>query len=98
MGVTDPDLKFVVLHHTGVDEPHYDLMFEATPGDTLCTFRLNEWPIAESPTIQLATELEPHRREYLEYEGPVAGNRGEVRRMAAESARVPLTTGATRPS
>ncbi len=34
---------------------------------------------------QQVTPLPDHRREYLDYEGPVSGDRGHVRRVAAGS-------------
>src|SRR5262245_25099312 len=70
-------LRFVVLEHdwNGV---HYDLMLER---DGL----LKTWRLAAMPgeAEQEATELADHRLAYLEYEGPVSGGRGNVRRVAA---------------
>jgi hypothetical protein len=55
-------------------------MLETVPGGLLQTWRAPEWPI--TGTVRL-TPLAPHRREYLTYEGPVAGNRGgDVTRVA----------------
>ncbi|HEV8293051.1 MAG TPA: hypothetical protein VGP94_14045, partial [Tepidisphaeraceae bacterium] len=71
-------LKYVVLRHEGVDEPHFDLMFETRPGSDLATWRANEWPI--SPQTQF-TPLRPHRRAYLQYEGAISDNRGTVHRL-----------------
>jgi hypothetical protein len=69
--------RFVILEH---DHPllHWDLMLEA--GDALNTWRLAAPPGTQS--IQ-ATGLDDHRRIYLDYEGPVSGNRGNVRRWDA---------------
>lgn len=36
----------------------------------------------------MLTPLAEHRRAYLEYEGPVSGNRGAVRRVAGGSYKV----------
>jgi hypothetical protein len=72
-------LRYVVLHHIGYGEPHYDLMVEDAPGGLLRTWRLDRWPAAEDVKV---TSLPVHRRAYLTYEGPVSGNRGEVRRVA----------------
>jgi hypothetical protein len=77
-------LRYVILHHTGVADPHFDLMFETVPGGALATFRCPIWPIAEAAAI---TPLGDHRREYLEHEGPVSGGRGEVRRVAGGTYR-----------
>ena len=73
-------LRYVILHHTGYGEDHFDLMFEVSPTDPLLTLRSPVWPIVED--VQL-TPLDEHRREYLAYEGPVSGDRGEVKRVAA---------------
>lgn len=70
--------KFAVLHHTDVEEPHYDLMFETSATSELATFRLGKWPMFEG---QSATKLRPHRRAYLNFVGPVSGNRGRVDRV-----------------
>src|SRR5580765_1966878 len=68
-------LRYVILHHTGVPTPHYDLMFETDPGSPLATWRSPTWPITD-PT--LLERLADHRRDYLEYQGPLTNNRGEV--------------------
>jgi hypothetical protein len=73
--------RFVILEH---DHPvlHWDLMLEA--GDVLHTWRLPTPPQAHGHAIE-ATALSDHRRMYLDYEGPVRGNRGIVRRWDAGS-------------
>ena len=65
--------RFVVLVH---NHPvlHWDFMLEE--GATLRTWRLEQPPDA-SPQIA-AEPLAAHRLEYLDYEGPVSGGRGEV--------------------
>jgi len=70
--------RFVVLTH---DHPfqHWDLMLEQ--GDVLRTWRLLEEPVLKGP---IAAQLLPdHRVKYLDYEGPVSGNRGRVSRWDA---------------
>jgi len=71
--------RFVILEH---DHPslHWDLMLEA--GDVLQTWRLANPPEVGSSPID-AMALGDHRIAYLEYEGPVSGNRGAVRRWDA---------------
>jgi hypothetical protein len=61
-------------------------MIETEPGaDGLATWRAPSWPLVDgSPQ----TSLGVHRPEYLKYEGPVSGGRGEVRRIAAGWCRV----------
>ncbi|HMC65727.1 MAG TPA: DNA polymerase ligase N-terminal domain-containing protein [Gemmataceae bacterium] len=71
---------FVILEH---DHPflHWDLMLET--GDVLRTWRLLEAP---EPGKTIAAEaLGDHRRMYLDYEGPVSGGRGRVKRWDAGS-------------
>src|SRR5262245_26836686 len=76
----DAPLRYVVLRHEGIPEPHFDLMFESKPGGALTTFRTPVWPLAEGTVL---TALGEHRREYLSYEGPVSGDRGAVRQVAS---------------
>ena len=70
--------RYVILEH---DHPvlHWDLMLEA--GDTLRTWRLAA-PTHPGRTV-VATPIGKHRRLYLDYEGPVSGNRGRVIRWDA---------------
>jgi hypothetical protein len=65
--------RYVILEH---DHPvlHWDFMLEA--GDVLRTWRLDQPPqsgqrVAASPSFD-------HRLLYLDYEGPLSGNRGRV--------------------
>ena len=76
---TPPSLRYVVLKHEGIDDPHYDLMFETIQGSPLATWRSKRWPIEDdTPLVKLAD----HRREYLDYEGALSGDRGHVSRVA----------------
>jgi hypothetical protein len=67
--------RFVILEH---DHPtlHWDLMLEA--GEKLRTWRLAEFPESGKPAN--ADESFEHRLIYLDYEGPISGGRGSVRR------------------
>jgi len=72
--------RFVILHHEfppGHERrSHFDLMLET---ETV----LKTWALLELPTAgkTMGAELLPdHRLEYLEYEGPVSGDRGSVSR------------------
>jgi hypothetical protein len=78
-------LRFVILHHEGIDDPHFDIMLETTPDSPLATWRSPLWPITEPTTL---TQLPDHRRDYLEYEGDISGNRGHVTRIAAGTYRI----------
>lgn len=71
-------LRYVVLRHEGVDDPHFDLMFETTAGSDLATWRANEWPITDTTEF---TPLRPHRRAYLHFEGTISQDRGTVHRV-----------------
>jgi hypothetical protein len=70
--------RFVILEH---DHPvlHWDLMLEAD--GVLQTWRLAEAPEPGKDIDAIA--LGDHRIAYLDYEGPVSGNRGTVRRWDA---------------
>jgi hypothetical protein len=78
--------RFVILEH---DHPtlHWDLMLEH--GATLKTWRLPQppaHPFPESPSHDAAAGALPlpdHRLMYLDYEGPVSGDRGHVTRWDA---------------
>ncbi|HUE13293.1 MAG TPA: DNA polymerase ligase N-terminal domain-containing protein [Planctomycetaceae bacterium] len=67
--------RFAVLTH---DHPtlHWDFLLEQ--GEKLRTWRLAQPPDAAGPID--AEALADHRLAYLDYEGPVSGGRGEVRR------------------
>jgi hypothetical protein len=69
--------RFVVLEH---DHPqlHLDLMLEV--GEVLWTWQLPAFPDADSPAE--ARRIFDHRPLYLDYEGPIRGNRGQVRRLS----------------
>jgi hypothetical protein len=85
-------LRYVVLHHTGVAEPHFDFMLATDDAGPLMTWRLPRWPMEVG---DVALPLPAHRRAYLDYEGPVSGNRGEVRRVAAGQAELIEKTSVT---
>ena len=68
--------RFVILTH---DHPHlhWDLMLE-------CNGVLWTWALPELPRDNNSFECErlaDHRIAYLDYEGPISGDRGEVRRV-----------------
>jgi hypothetical protein len=68
--------RFVVLEHVwnGV---HWDLMLDT--GQALRTWAIDE-PIVAGRKLP-ARMLGDHRRDYLDYEGEISGNRGRVRRV-----------------
>ncbi len=71
-------LQFVVLRHDGIDEPHFDLLFETAPGSDLAAFRTPVWPLVTDTKL---TRLRDHRRLYLTYQGPISNSRGNVQRI-----------------
>ena len=75
--------RYAILYHQmpagGPRLSHWDLLLES--GETLRT-----WALAQQPSAGESVAADPladHRIEYLEYEGPVSGNRGEVTRWDA---------------
>lgn len=78
MAEASGQLRYAILRHEGVAEPHFDLLFETEAGSALESWRSAAWPI-DRPTG--LTRLPEHRREYLSYEGPVSGGRGRVRQV-----------------
>lgn len=73
-------LSYVILEHTVNGEKHYDLMLEVPGQERLRTLQLKARLEKPGDACEF-TELEPHRRAYLEYEGEVSGNRGTVKRI-----------------
>jgi hypothetical protein len=92
--VPAPELfRFVILEH---DHPflHWDLLLEF--GDVLRSWRLRT-PVVTQQWIH-AESLPDHRCVYLDYEGPVSGNRGYVKRCYAGRFRLVTTADAKVPS
>jgi DNA polymerase Ligase (LigD) len=73
-----PMPRFVLLEHTwnGV---HWDFMLEA--GEVLRTWAIDA-PVVAGKDLP-ARALGDHRKRYLEYEGEISGQRGQVRRVDA---------------
>lgn len=66
--------RFVILRHESPQGLHFDLMLEL--GDVLKTWALPQSP---QPGLELPCEALPdHRLAYLDYEGPISGQRGSV--------------------
>lgn len=72
--------RYVILCHelpaASGRNSHWDLLLEQ--GGALRTWALDELPAGQTPANALA--LADHRLAYLDYEGPVSGNRGHVTR------------------
>ncbi|MBN2291018.1 MAG: hypothetical protein JXM70_01255 [Pirellulales bacterium] len=66
--------RFVVLRHDTPAGLHWDFMLEFAGA-------LRTWALQEEPTVTQtipAHTLPDHRLAYLDYEGPVSGDRGSV--------------------
>lgn len=82
-------LRYVLLRHecpaTYRDGPHWDLMLEENR--VLRTWSLLALPAAwgggAAPGAVAADALPEHRIDYLDYQGPLSGDRGSVTRVAA---------------
>lgn len=79
--MTHDSQRFVVLYHElpeTLDRPnHYDFMLES--GHVLLAWAM-ENPLETGLTL-MAQRLNDHRKEYLDYQGPVSGDRGQVSRI-----------------
>ncbi len=69
--------RFAILHHTDYGREHWDLLLETD--ETLLTWQLGDSPASAKPWPRDATRIADHRKAYLDYEGPVSGNRGSVK-------------------
>ncbi len=69
-------VRFVVLRHTDRGGDHFDLMIDL--GVRLATWKCLTPPEASGAGGQSCTRLADHRRTYLDYEGPISGDRGRV--------------------
>lgn len=72
--------RYVVLYHempgNSTRGTHWDLMLENGP--RLRTWALSSEPLGDAPIA--GEQLPDHRVEYLDYEGPISGDRGFVTR------------------
>lgn len=84
--------RTVLLRHDLPDgSSHLDWLIERpnrTDERRLIAFRLMERPDQDASPAFLGTRLPDHRAHYLDYEGPISGDRGRVTRVAAGQARV----------
>ena len=71
---------FVIHEHSGFGPTHFDLMLEDGPALATWQIPISPFEIGQEASIS-ATKLPDHRRQYLDYQGPISGNRGEVRRL-----------------
>ena len=79
--------RFVLLHHhfplADARKSHWDLMLQQS--SNLLTFQIPTLPAAISDCQQKLNvlRLSDHRIRYLDYEGPISGDRGYVDRVAS---------------
>ena len=90
--------RWVLLKHVVKEgESHLDWMIErpaaAAGGGTLRRGRLAAGTDVLGGAGFAAELIGDHRREYLEYEGPVSGGRGEVRRVAGGECELEVRQG-----
>ena len=73
--------RFALLHHAvqpgAARLDHWDLMFENQ--GVLVTFELERFPVAQH--VLGTRRLPDHSLHYLDYEGDISGNRGQVMRL-----------------
>jgi len=70
--------RFVLHKHSDYGPTHWDLMLET--GDGLATWRVSVDLLGELPDGERvdAIRIHDHRKAYLDYSGPVSGDRGRV--------------------
>jgi hypothetical protein len=84
--------RWVLLQHTLPDSTwHFDWLIQ--PSDTnpqapLIAFRSALSPVDPAVIAFPAERIQDHRPDYLDYEGPISNNRGQVRRIAQGRARI----------
>lgn len=78
--------RFVILLHRLAEGEHWDMMIEC--GAALATWQLARNPLAPHPWPIPARRIGDHRKAYLEYEGPISGNRGSVERIESGTAKL----------
>ncbi len=72
-------MKFIILYHYRIEEPHYDLMLEAE--ESLDSWRIPEdklQPLLNGETIEVIS-IKPHNKKYLNFEGDLTDSRGSVK-------------------
>ena len=82
--------RTVLLRHELADGSwHYDWLLERPAGGAagLVAFRVGE-RVDRGPGTWEAERIADHRTRYLDYEGPISGGRGSVRRVAAGACRL----------
>ncbi len=88
-GGLPPDLTsvFVLLEHRRGKDVHWDFMIELPGRGELATWRLAADPAVERGPIA-ADAIFAHPRRFLDYEGPLRGDKGQVRRIDRGEAEI----------
>jgi hypothetical protein len=76
--------RYVILQHELAEGRHWDFLVES--GE-----KLKSWALAAPPAVGEAVDcdtLPDHRPMYLDYEGPISGDRGNVIRWDRGECRV----------
>ncbi|HMD53224.1 MAG TPA: hypothetical protein VKJ65_01580 [Phycisphaerae bacterium] len=78
--------RFAILRHTRQQDVHWDLLLELPDRPLLATWQVHsdpaEWTNYSAGVFSAAVRALPdHRRIYLDYQGPISGDRGEVMRV-----------------
>ncbi|MEQ8316033.1 MAG: hypothetical protein RIE77_09175 [Phycisphaerales bacterium] len=81
MAQTLPRRTVVLRHDLPDGSHHFDWMLETDADGPLLTFRLDR-DISQDSDSFVAEPIGDHRRRYLDYEGPISGDRGSVTRIA----------------
>jgi hypothetical protein len=72
-------LRYAILHHQDRAGEHWDFLIEQPAA--LATWKFPGDPTAPGALPAEGRRIADHRKVYLDYEGPVRGDRGHVRRV-----------------
>ncbi len=72
-------LRYAILHHQDRAGEHWDFLIEQRTA--LATWKFPDDPTAPDALPMEGTRIADHRKVYLDYEGPVRGDRGHVQRV-----------------
>lgn len=78
----------LLLHRLPDGSSHFDWLIQKGSSGPLIAFRVAERIDRPGVAAFRAQRIPDHRAEYLDYEGPVSGDRGEVQRLAAGRAEL----------
>jgi len=81
-------VRYVILHHIGVEPEHYDLMVHLPGHEKLVTWRILTPPETWVQSAPTAERIGDHRLASLEHEGEISGGRGRVSRLASGAAQL----------